>query len=217
MKHHRTLYGILGVSPDADPDVVRAAYRALAKKYHPDVARKFQMSDFAFRAIAEAYAVLSDVEKRRIYDASLDKLGANTARTLTDEAANAGTRSSRSLSDKLRYGAAALLVFGVGGVVLLLLTLIPEPLYIRGPIDGPEAGLGGPDKPRAPARTSAPSALSEFDRRDRPLPVVAPNRNAQTVKLVQPNPLHRPGLSISKNDGLADKLRPGLFERAKDR
>jgi curved DNA-binding protein CbpA len=94
------------------------------KKYHPDVAGKFQISDLAFRAIAEAYAVLSDVEKRRIYDASLDKLGANTARTFTDEAANTGTRSSRSLSDKLRYGAAALLVFGLGAVVLLLLTLM---------------------------------------------------------------------------------------------
>jgi curved DNA-binding protein CbpA len=96
---------------------VRAAYRALAKKYHPDVAGKFQISDLAFRAIAEAYAVLSDVEKRRIYDASLDKLGANTARTFTDEPANTGTRSSRSLADKLRYGAAALLVFGLGAVV----------------------------------------------------------------------------------------------------
>ena len=124
MQRPRTLYAILGVTPDADPDVVRAAYRALAKKYHPDVAGKFQISDLAFRAIAEAYAVLSDVEKRRIYDASLDKLGANTARTFTDEVANTGTRSSRSLSDKLRYGAVALLLFGVGGVVLLFLTLM---------------------------------------------------------------------------------------------
>jgi len=63
------------------------------------------MSDLAFRTIAEAYAVLSDVEKRRIYDASLDQLGANTARTFADAVANAGTRPSRSLSDKLRYGA----------------------------------------------------------------------------------------------------------------
>ena len=54
MKHPRTLYAILSVTPDADPDVVRAAYRALAKKYHPDVAGKFQMSDLAFRAVAEA-------------------------------------------------------------------------------------------------------------------------------------------------------------------
>ena len=55
------------------------------------------MSDLAFRTIAEAYAVLSDVEKRRIYDASLDQLGANTARTFADAVANAGTRPSRSL------------------------------------------------------------------------------------------------------------------------
>jgi hypothetical protein len=37
------------------------------------------------------------------------------------------------------------------------------------------------------------------------------------VKLVKPNPLHGPSLSIGKDDGLADKLRPGNIERAKDR
>jgi hypothetical protein len=46
---------------------------------------------------------------------------------------------------------------------------------------------------------------------------VAPDRNSQTVKLVEPNPLHRPGLSISKDYGLADKLRPGLIDRAEER
>jgi hypothetical protein len=46
---------------------------------------------------------------------------------------------------------------------------------------------------------------------------MAPDRYSQAVKLVEPNPLHRPGLSISKDYGLADKLRPGLIDRAKDR
>jgi hypothetical protein len=36
------------------------------------------------------------------------------------------------------------------------------------------------------------------------------------VQLVKPNVLYRPGLSVSENYGLADKLRPGLIERAKD-
>jgi DnaJ-class molecular chaperone len=141
MKHPRTLYAILGVTSDADPDVVRAAYRALAKKYHPDAAGKFQMSDLAFRAVAEAYAVLSDVEKRRIYDASLEKLGANTARTFTDEAANTGTRPSRSLSDKLRYGAAALLVFGVGSSFAAAPDADGRAIFL-GPLIGPKLAFG---------------------------------------------------------------------------
>jgi hypothetical protein len=46
---------------------------------------------------------------------------------------------------------------------------------------------------------------------------VALDRDSQTVKLVEPNPLHRPGLSISKDYGLPYELRPGLIDRAKDR
>ena len=68
-----------------------------------------------------------------------------------------------------------------------------------------------------PRMVSSPLGLDEFDRRDRPFPIVAPDRDTQTVKLVEPNPLHRPGLSIHKDYGLADKLGPGLFKRAKDR
>ena len=60
-------------------------------------------------------------------------------------------------------------------------------------------------------------ALCKFDGRDWPLAIVAPDRDSQTVMLVKPNLLHGPRLSIGEDDGLADKLRPGLIERAKDR
>ena len=65
-----------------------------------------------------------------------------------------------------------------------------------------------------PWLTILPSGLHEFDRRDRPLPIVAPNRNSQTVKLVEPNPVHRPGLSIRKGTGLADELQPRAASNA---
>jgi hypothetical protein len=59
-------------------------------------------------------------------------------------------------------------------------------------------------------------ALRKFNGGDGPLAIVAPDRDSQTVMLVKPNLLHVPGLSIGEDYGLADKLRPGLIERAKD-
>jgi hypothetical protein len=59
--------------------------------------------------------------------------------------------------------------------------------------------------------------LREFDGRDRPLPIMAPDSDSQTVKLVKPNPLHRTGLSIREDHGLADKLGLGLLELRENR
>jgi hypothetical protein len=52
---------------------------------------------------------------------------------------------------------------------------------------------------------------------DRPLPVVASDRDPQAVHFVKPNALHRTGLSIGQDHGLADKLSLGLLELAEDR
>jgi hypothetical protein len=54
-------------------------------------------------------------------------------------------------------------------------------------------------------------ALRKFDGRDRPLAIVAPDRDSQTVMLVKPNLLDGPGLSIGKDYGLTDKLSLGLI------
>ena len=60
-------YRILGVDRGADDKAIRSAYRKLARKHHPDVS-KGKDSGQRFRELAEAYAVLSDPEKRRRYD-----------------------------------------------------------------------------------------------------------------------------------------------------
>ncbi len=57
----------LGVSRDAD-DALKKAYRALAKKYHPDANPGDQAAADKFKEASEAYSVLSDPEKRRQYD-----------------------------------------------------------------------------------------------------------------------------------------------------
>lgn len=66
------LYEILGVSPQAEDIVIRAAYRALAQRYHPDKSSDSkEAAAVRMRAIQEAYEVLSDPVRRAAYDASL--------------------------------------------------------------------------------------------------------------------------------------------------
>ena len=59
---------VLGVSKDADDAAIKKAYRALAKKYHPDMNPGDAEAEKKFKEASEAYAVLSDAEKRRQYD-----------------------------------------------------------------------------------------------------------------------------------------------------
>jgi curved DNA-binding protein CbpA len=62
------LYAILGVGRDADDEIIRAAYRALAKRYHPDTADDEAQTTERFRQIAAAYDVLRDSGRRALYD-----------------------------------------------------------------------------------------------------------------------------------------------------
>ena len=64
----RDYYEVLGVSRDADDATLKKAYRKLAKKYHPDVNPGDAEAEKKFKEASEAYAVLSDAEKRRQYD-----------------------------------------------------------------------------------------------------------------------------------------------------
>ncbi|MDU6436057.1 molecular chaperone DnaJ [Mediterraneibacter gnavus] len=64
----RDYYEVLGVSKDADDAAIKKAYRALAKKYHPDMNPGDAEAEKKFKEASEAYAILSDAEKRRQYD-----------------------------------------------------------------------------------------------------------------------------------------------------
>ena len=64
----RDYYEVLGVGKNADEAEIKKAYRVLAKKYHPDMNPGDKEAEKKFKEASEAYAVLSDPEKRRQYD-----------------------------------------------------------------------------------------------------------------------------------------------------
>lgn len=61
-------YRVLGVARDADEATIKKAFRQLARQYHPDVTRGNKVLEAKFKDISEAYAVLSDPDKRHQYD-----------------------------------------------------------------------------------------------------------------------------------------------------
>ena len=75
----RDYYEVLGVEKTADEAAIKKAYRVLAKKYHPDANPGDKEAEAKFKEASEAYAVLSDPEKRKQYDqfghAAFDGMG----------------------------------------------------------------------------------------------------------------------------------------------
>ena len=67
MSAKRDYYEVLGVSKNSPPDEIKSQYRKLALKFHPDKNKSPDATEH-FKEISEAYAVLSDQEKRKLYD-----------------------------------------------------------------------------------------------------------------------------------------------------
>lgn len=72
---NKDYYEILGVNENASESDIKRAYRTLAKKYHPDANRNDKTAETRFKAISEAYSVLSNAERRKQYD-QMRRLGA---------------------------------------------------------------------------------------------------------------------------------------------
>ena len=64
----RDYYRVLGVDKTATSDAIKKAYRKLAKKYHPDANDNNPQAEAKFKEVQEAYDILSDEEKRKLYD-----------------------------------------------------------------------------------------------------------------------------------------------------
>lgn len=68
MATKKDYYSILGVKKDAKPDEIKKAYRKLARKFHPDVNPNDKSAEEKFKEVQEAYDVVSDEKKRKVFD-----------------------------------------------------------------------------------------------------------------------------------------------------
>lgn len=97
-----TYYDVLGISRDASKRTVKAAYRAKARAYHPDVNAQDPAAAERFREVTEAYKVLKDSEARALYDAAIntEALYTSHVRKNVRKAVRAYWRARYGLKDK---------------------------------------------------------------------------------------------------------------------
>jgi DnaJ-class molecular chaperone len=98
-------YSILGVSKDADEVVIRAAYKALAQKYHPDKATPELRSSSTVRMteINEAYAVLCDFKKRSNHDVNQAKQNTPQKETKRHQQKPVTNKENEELKKEMPY------------------------------------------------------------------------------------------------------------------
>jgi len=81
----KNYYEILRVDPDASAETIRLAYRKLAQIYHPDKRTNKKFANHKFKLIGEAYAVLSDPDKRSEYDQTIEAAKKNKTKQANEE------------------------------------------------------------------------------------------------------------------------------------
>ena len=132
-------YSILGLTRNATQDEIKSAYRTLCLKYHPDRC-KLQNATQMFQTIEEAYDVLSDDEKKRLFDASLDDGEAFTANqqqqasyadnTYQEEAYH-GQSTPTTFYTVLAYILLFSIVIGISGLIIWLFVKFVWPLLLK--------------------------------------------------------------------------------------
>lgn len=101
----RDPYEILGVSRSASDAEIKAAYRELAKRYHPDASHGAPGADEAFRDVNTAYSILKDKSSRQAYDrGDIDASGAPRRRTYRAQSAYEGAGPAQSANGASHEG-----------------------------------------------------------------------------------------------------------------
>ncbi len=83
----KNYYDILEISKNASPEVIEKAYKALVKKYHPDLQSEISKEDAEskMKELNEAYETISNPEKRQVYDQKLEYIEKQQTQTQTQE------------------------------------------------------------------------------------------------------------------------------------
>jgi len=104
----RNLYILLEINSTASSNEIKSAYRALAKKYHPDKNSGNKAAEEYFKEVQQAYAILSNSEKRRKYDLKFSSAGSTFSKKQTFSNAvpytgNAYQYAQQQASQKKQY------------------------------------------------------------------------------------------------------------------
>lgn len=157
----RTLYGVLELLPRADEGEIKAAFRKLAKQFHPDLHAGDKGGEQRFKEINEAHAILSDPDARAQYDASLSRERSLKRQRLRNAAAILA--ASSVLTVTLISSAVVWREYGSG-----LLLFSADRLWIKPPanegrraIAGREDGITPAEGERAPGRSTIASASTD--------------------------------------------------------
>ena len=92
-----TLYEILGVPRNASEDDIKRAFKALARKYHPDLNQGNPQAENMFKAVTRAHDVLSDPDKRAQYDSAIAMEGTSGGMPIPGASASAAPKRSEGL------------------------------------------------------------------------------------------------------------------------
>ena len=127
-------YAVLGVSPDADEAVIRAAWKALLRKFHPDTARDLPDAAERTRAVNDAWAVLGDANRRIAYD--LER-----SAPVEDDSLPAWMRTPYPMPPRRGAGTTIALILAFVGLPAVAITLPGVPGQVAAMLPG---GDGGP-------------------------------------------------------------------------
>ena len=144
-------YATLGVSPTSEDVVIRAAYLALMRRYHPDHNASAEAAERA-QAITNAYAVLSNWKRRAEYDLKRAQM---TALRMPGTVAPRRPRPSASA------------LFAVAAVGLLVLVAVRQPLFVGGlpePVEAAPAANAAALKPNPAAHCQSPATGDQIKR-----------------------------------------------------
>ena len=108
MRAESDYYTVLGISPEATPEEIKRAFRALAQRYHPD-SRTEAVGTTMFHDVQAAYAVLSDPPRRRAYDRVRSELGQSQEAPISWDMVVSRARLSSLFEEQALY-----LLIGIG-------------------------------------------------------------------------------------------------------